>query len=32
MALKKTLAGDNQIKQAYWHLKTQPEFDDAVDC
>ena len=26
------LAGDNPIKQAYEHLKTLPEFADAVDC
>lgn len=26
------LNGDNPIKQAYTHLKTQPEFDGAVDC
>jgi hypothetical protein len=24
--------GDNPIKQAYLHLKTFPEFADAVDC
>ena len=24
--------GDNFIKQAYLHLKTLPEFADAVDC
>ena len=24
--------GDNPIKQAYEHLKTLPEFADAVDC
>ncbi len=24
--------GDNPIKQAYLHLKTLPEFADAVDC
>ena len=26
------LNGDNFIKQAYLHLKTLPEFADAVDC
>lgn len=26
------LDGDNFIKQAYQHLKTLPEFVDAVDC
>lgn len=26
------LDGDNFIKQAYEHLKTLPEFADAVDC
>lgn len=26
------LDGDNFIKQAYLHLKTLPEFSDAVDC
>lgn len=26
------LNGDNPIKQAYLHLKTLPEFTDAVDC
>lgn len=26
------IAGMNPIKQAYLHLKTLPEFDDAVDC
>ena len=26
------IAGDNPIKQAYEHLKTLPEFSDAVDC
>jgi hypothetical protein len=26
------LDGDNFIKQAYLHLKTLPEFADAVDC
>jgi hypothetical protein len=29
---KPTLDGDNFIKQAYLHLKTLPEFADAVDC
>lgn len=24
--------GDNPIKQAYVHLKTLPEFEDATDC
>lgn len=24
--------GENPIKQAYLHLKTLPEFSDAVDC
>lgn len=24
--------GENPIKQAYLHLKTLPEFTDAVDC
>jgi hypothetical protein len=24
--------GENPIKQAYFHLKTLPEFADAVDC
>lgn len=24
--------GDNFVKQAYKHLKTLPEFSDAVDC
>ncbi len=27
-----SLDGDNFIKQAYLHLKTLPEFADAVDC
>lgn len=27
-----TLEGGNYIKQAYEHLKTLPEFADAVDC
>jgi hypothetical protein len=26
------LGGDNPIRQAYLHLKTLPEFADAVDC
>jgi hypothetical protein len=26
------LDGDNFIKQAYLHLKTLPEFADAIDC
>lgn len=26
------LDGPNPIKQAYLHLKTLPEFSDAVDC
>jgi hypothetical protein len=26
------LEGNNFIKQAYLHLKTLPEFSDAVDC
>ena len=26
------LEGENPIKQAYEHLKTLPEFSDAVDC
>lgn len=26
------LEGSNPIKQAYLHLKTLPEFADAVDC
>jgi hypothetical protein len=26
------IAGDNPIKQAYTHLKTLPEFADAIDC
>jgi hypothetical protein len=26
------LNGDNPFKQAYLHLKTLPEFEDAVDC
>lgn len=26
------LNGENPIKQAYLHLKTLPEFVDAVDC
>jgi len=26
------LSGENPIKQAYLHLKTLPEFSDAVDC
>jgi hypothetical protein len=26
------LNGDNPIKQAYQHLKTLPEFTDAIDC
>jgi hypothetical protein len=26
------LNGDNPIRQAYLHLKTLPEFADAVDC
>ena len=26
------LEGPNPIKQAYLHLKTLPEFSDAVDC
>lgn len=26
------LDGDNFIKQAYEHLKTLPEFADAIDC
>lgn len=26
------LAGGNPIEQAYAHLKTLPEFSDAVDC
>jgi len=26
------LDGDNFIRQAYLHLKTLPEFADAVDC
>lgn len=26
------LEGPNSIKQAYLHLKTLPEFSDAVDC
>lgn len=26
------IAGDNPIAQAYTHLKTLPEFADAVDC
>ena len=26
------LEGDNFIKQAYLHLKTLPEFADAIDC
>lgn len=24
--------GENPIKQAYLHLKTLPEFSDAIDC
>ena len=27
-----TLTGDNFIAQAYFYLKTLPEFADAVDC
>jgi hypothetical protein len=27
-----TLDGDNPIRQAYLHLKTLPEFANAVDC
>jgi aspartate/tyrosine/aromatic aminotransferase len=30
--LKPTLSGANFIEQAYLHLKTLPEFADAVDC
>lgn len=26
------IAGDNPIRQAYLHLKTLPEFADAMDC
>lgn len=26
------IAGDNPIRQAYLHLKTLPEFANAVDC
>jgi len=26
------ITGDNPIKQAYLHLKTLPEFANAVDC
>ena len=26
------LNGENPIKQAYLHLKTLPEFADAIDC
>lgn len=26
------LTGNNPIKQAYLHLKTLPEFADAIDC
>lgn len=26
------LNGENPIKQAYFHLKTLPEFSDATDC
>ena len=26
------LEGENPIKQVYLHLKTLPEFSDAVDC
>lgn len=26
------LNGENPIKQAYLHLKTLPEFSDAIDC
>lgn len=26
------LEGPNPIKQAYLHLKTLPEFADAIDC
>jgi hypothetical protein len=26
------IQGDNPIKQAYRHLKTLPDFADAVDC
>jgi hypothetical protein len=29
---KTNLSGENPIKQAYLHLKTLPEFSDAVDC
>lgn len=29
---KYELDGDNPIKQAYLHLKTLPEFANAVDC
>lgn len=29
---KPTVEGDNFIAQAYEHLKTLPEFADAVDC
>lgn len=29
---KTNLSGENPIKQAYLHLKTLPEFADAVDC
>mgnify|MGYP000334844155 CR=1 FL=1 len=31
-AFEHSLTGDNPIKQAYLHLKTLPEFSDAVDC
>jgi hypothetical protein len=31
-AFKLDLEGPNPIKQAYLHLKTLPEFSDAVDC
>jgi hypothetical protein len=27
-----TLDGDNPVRQAYLHLKTLPEFANAVDC
>jgi hypothetical protein len=27
-----SLDGDNSIRQAYLHLKTLPEFANAVDC
>lgn len=26
------ITGENPIKQAYKHLKTQPKFADAIDC